>query len=81
MSDDENLEVKRELHKTIKSVTEKIEDLRFNTAISDMMKFINFADKQKEINREDFEDFLKILSPFAPHMADELVGEINLEKE
>jgi leucyl-tRNA synthetase len=77
----ENLEVTKEVHKTIKLVTEKIEDLRFNTAISDMMKLANFMDKQEKINKKDYEDFVKILSPFAPHMTDEILGEFNLEKK
>ncbi len=79
-SSEENLELKKELHKTIKSVTEKIENLKFNTAISDMMKFINFCDKQEKINEEDFQDFIKILSPFTPHIADEILENFAIEK-
>jgi leucyl-tRNA synthetase len=45
------------------------------------MKFINFCDKQEKINKNDFEDFVKILSPFAPHMADEILDQILLEKK
>jgi leucyl-tRNA synthetase len=59
------------LHKTIKKVTEDIENLRFNTAISAMMIFANEAQKE-EINKEDLEKFLIILAPFAPHIAEEL---------
>jgi leucyl-tRNA synthetase len=80
LSNENNDEIKKELHKTIKSVTEKIEGLRFNVAISDMMKFINLCDKQKSINSDDFSDFIKLLSPFAPHIADELSGEFQIEK-
>jgi leucyl-tRNA synthetase len=76
----ENLEAKKEVHKTIKSVSQKTEALKFNTAISDMMKLVNFMDKQEKINKKDFEDFLKILSPFAPHITDELAGEFLIEK-
>ncbi len=81
ISDEENFEFKKALHKTIKSVGEKIQNLRFNTAISDMMKLVNFADKQEAINKNDFYDFIKILSPFAPHMADEILGEFNILKK
>lgn len=81
VSDGQNLEVQKELHKTIKSVTEKIEGLRFNVAISDMMKFVNFCDKQEKINKDDFFDFIKILSPFAPHVCDEISGRILLQKD
>ncbi|MCD5396605.1 MAG: class I tRNA ligase family protein [Candidatus Pacebacteria bacterium] len=48
-----------------------------NTAISDMMKLANFLDKEKEINKNDYIDFLKILSPFAPHITDELFEKVS----
>ncbi|MFW0838054.1 MAG: leucine--tRNA ligase [Candidatus Komeilibacteria bacterium] len=57
------------LHKTIKKVGEDIVGFRFNTAISAMMIFINEA---KIISKNDWEKFLIILSPFAPHLAEEL---------
>ncbi|MEK7635413.1 MAG: leucine--tRNA ligase [Patescibacteria group bacterium] len=60
------------LHKTIKKVGEDIESMSFNTAISSMMILTNEMDKQKEISKEDFGAFLKILSPFAPHIAEEI---------
>ncbi|MDD5067981.1 MAG: leucine--tRNA ligase [Candidatus Pacebacteria bacterium] len=60
------------LHKTIKKVGEDIVDFKFNTAISSMMMFLNEAEKETEIGAEIFSDFLKILSPFAPHVTQEL---------
>ena len=61
------------LHKTIKKVTEDIENFRFNTAISQMMIFINtLIIEGNRISAEDFEKFIIILSPFAPHIAEEL---------
>lgn len=81
ISDKKNLEVKKELHKTIKKVGEQVNDMKYNTAISDMMKFINFATKQGEIGKDDYKIFLKILSPFAPHICDELTEEILLQKQ
>ena len=81
ISEGENIDTKRELVKTIKKVGEQIESLKYNTAVSDMMKFVNFASKEEKINKEDFGDFLKILSPFAPHICDELTGEILLQKD
>ncbi len=60
------------LHKTIKKVTEDIEKLRFNTAISQMMIFVNFASKFNEMPQRALENFLKLLAPFAPHLAEEL---------
>jgi leucyl-tRNA synthetase len=60
------------LHKTIKKVGEDIESMSFNTAISSMMILINEFDKQNEISKDNLERFLKILSPFAPHIAEEI---------
>ncbi len=60
------------LHKTIKKVAVDIEALRFNTAISQMMIFMNEAVGEPEIPRKIVEDFLVILSPFAPHVCEEL---------
>ena len=59
------------LHKTIKKITEDIESMNFNTAISSMMIFINEMDKN-EISRKDFKMFLQILAPFATHITEEL---------
>ncbi|MFA5888786.1 MAG: leucine--tRNA ligase [Candidatus Paceibacterota bacterium] len=66
----ENIE--RALHKTIKKVTEDIESFAFNTAISSMMIFLNEMEKQEFVAKKDFELFLKILSPFAPHITEEV---------
>lgn len=60
------------LHKTIKKVTEDIENLSFNTAISQMMIFLNHISETKCVNREVLGAFLKILNPFAPHLSEEL---------
>jgi leucyl-tRNA synthetase len=60
------------LHKTIKKVGEDIENLRFNTAISAMMILVNEAGPLESISREFARNFLLILAPFAPHMAEEL---------
>jgi leucyl-tRNA synthetase len=60
------------LHKTIQKVTQDIEDMHFNTAISTMMVLVNEMEKQEKIVREDVEIFLKLLSPFAPHIAEEI---------
>jgi leucyl-tRNA synthetase len=67
-----NKELERALHAAIKKVTQSITDLRFNTAISEMMIFVNEATKAAAIPREWFESFVKLLSPFAPHVAEEL---------
>ncbi len=62
----------RMLHKTIKAVTQDIETLSFNTAIARMMEFVNFFTKQPKRPRSAIEPFLLILSPFAPHLSEEL---------
>jgi leucyl-tRNA synthetase len=60
------------LHETIKKVTEDIEDLRFNTAISQMMSFVNEANKWEQRPKSVLEQFVILLSPFASHMTEEL---------
>jgi leucyl-tRNA synthetase len=62
----------RLLHHTIKKVTEDIEALRFNTAISQMMIFTNEMTKAHPRPRAVIEPFILLLSPFAPHVAEEL---------
>ncbi|HEX72163.1 MAG TPA: leucine--tRNA ligase [Candidatus Hydrogenedentes bacterium] len=72
VSGGDNDAMRRELHKTIKAVTNDIENLQFNTAIARMMEFINAAMKTDRIDRDVMETFLLVLSPFAPHLAEEL---------
>ena len=64
--------VVKELHRTIKKVADDIENLRFNTAISQMMIFTNACYKAKKVSVETARNFAKILAPFAPHLAEEL---------
>ncbi|HEU0006970.1 MAG TPA: class I tRNA ligase family protein, partial [Terriglobia bacterium] len=66
------LEQQRVLHQTMKKVTEDIEHLRFNTAISQMMVFTNEMTKLEQRPRSVIEPFVLLLSPFAPHIAEEL---------
>jgi len=65
-------ETKKLLHKTIKKVTEDIENLRFNTGISQMMIFTNHCYKVHCVTKETAQIFIKLLSPYAPHMCEEL---------
>ena len=60
------------LHKTIKKVGEDIESFKLNTAISTMMILVNALEKEEKINEEEYEKLLIILSPFAPHITEEL---------
>jgi leucyl-tRNA synthetase len=67
-----NRDVERALHGAIKKVTEAIGSLRFNTAISEMMIFVNVALKAPSVSRASLGAFLRVLAPFAPHMVEEI---------
>ncbi len=62
----------RELNKTIKKVTEDYEAMKYNTAIAQMMTFINVVYKKGVISKEDLKKFLIVLNPTAPHVTEEL---------
>ena len=69
---DEHPEVLKMLHKTIKKVTQDIEQLRFNTAISQLMILLNTCLKQSAVSKKTAEQFSLLLAPFAPHLAEEI---------
>lgn len=74
----ENPELESVYHHTIKEVTKNIEELKFNIAISNMMIYINFLFSVNEIKDQKYlKDFLILLSPFAPHIAEELMEKMN----
>ena len=60
------------LHETISKVTESIEGLRFNTAISQLMICMNGIQKEEQISKDSAKIFLQLLAPFAPHISEEL---------
>ncbi|GAE27517.1 leucyl-tRNA synthetase [Halalkalibacter wakoensis JCM 9140] len=62
----------RVYHQSVKKITEDMTELRFNVAISQMMVFINEGYKQEVLPRDLMEGFVKLLSPIAPHVAEEL---------
>ncbi|HEY6565575.1 MAG TPA: leucine--tRNA ligase, partial [Pirellulaceae bacterium] len=62
----------RVLHRTIAAVTEDTEHLRYNTAIARMMEFVNFFTKETVRPRRAMETLVLLLSPYAPHMSEEL---------
>ncbi len=66
---EENL---RMMHQTIKNVTGEMEELRFNTSIAFLMTYYNFLVKQENISKDELEVYLLMLSPFAPHLTEEL---------
>jgi leucyl-tRNA synthetase len=65
-------EQNRMLHKTIKAVTEDVDQLAFNTAIARMMEFTNFFLKQDRRPQRAMEQFVLLLCPFAPHISEEI---------
>ena len=68
----QNNDLSKVTHQTIKRVEEAINSLRFNTAISAMMECTNAYTAAKEVPKDLFLTFLKLLSPFAPHLAEEI---------
>jgi leucyl-tRNA synthetase len=68
----EDIEILKGLHKTIKKVDDDIENLKFNTAISEMMIFLNLVYKKGKVTKNTASVFTLVLSPFAPHLAEEL---------
>ena len=65
-------ELEKIYHKTVKKVTEDYEKLAFNTAISQMMIFVNAVYKEGKCPREYAEGFVKMLSPICPHICEEM---------
>ena len=75
----ESPETEKILHESIKKVTDDIEHLRFNTAISQLMILLNHLQKAEKVSKSTVEDFLKLLAPLAPHIAEELWARIGGE--
>lgn len=69
---DEPEQLTKTLHKTIKKVTDDIEAFRFNTAVSELMKFVNAAQETGSMSEQSYATLLTLLSPFAPHLCNEL---------
>jgi leucyl-tRNA synthetase len=60
------------IHKTIKKVGDDIEDMKFNTAISSLMILVNELEKLENISKENYEILIRLISPFIPHIGEEL---------
>ncbi|MBT2617703.1 MULTISPECIES: leucine--tRNA ligase [unclassified Bacillus (in: firmicutes)] len=69
---DDTGKLEKVYHQTVKKVTENYEELKFNTAISQLMVFINDAYKVDSLPKVYIEGFIKLLAPVAPHIAEEL---------
>jgi leucyl-tRNA synthetase len=77
----ENVDLTSTVNRTVKKVGEDVENMRFNTAVSALMICANEMDTSPFVSKESFEMFIKILSPFTPHLAEEiwsLLGHKNL---
>ncbi|HAM79342.1 leucine--tRNA ligase [Ornithinibacillus bavariensis] len=77
--DEESTELEKVYHETVKKVTEDFEHLHFNTGISQMMVFINEGYKAEKLSKKYVEGFVKMLSPVAPHIAEELWSHLGHE--
>ena len=69
---EETPQLEKSYHQTVKKVTEDFESLNFNTAISQLMVFINDCYKAEKINQSYIEGFVKMLAPIVPHIGEEL---------
>ncbi len=72
ISDREDAEVTKMLHKTIVKITDDIEGFGFNTAVAQLMMFVNVVQEKGSITKESLMTFLRVLVPFAPHVANEM---------
>ena len=69
--EDENPEIETLVHQTIKKLKVEIDEFKFNTSISQLMILVNKLGDQDQISRPTFENLVLMLSPFAPHLAEE----------
>ncbi|WP_240620409.1 leucine--tRNA ligase, partial [Peribacillus acanthi] len=79
VDNDDSGKLEKVYHLTVKKVTEDYEGIRFNTAISQLMVFINDAYKAETLPKAYIEGFVKLLSPVCPHIAEELWNKLGHE--
>ncbi len=72
-------ELEGNIHRTIKKVTDDIEQMKFNTAIASLMTLLNEYYAKKSINKAELKAFLMMLDPFAPHLSEEMWSEAGFE--
>lgn len=68
-------------HETVKAVTEQIEAMKFNTAIAQLMVFVNAANKEESIFVDYAKGFVQLIAPFAPHLGEELWQNLTASQE
>ena len=69
------------INKGIKKISEDIENLKYNTAVSTLMTMLNEFNANKKITKKEYRIFLQLLNPFAPHITEELNEKYNLGEE
>lgn len=72
-------DIESDLHKTIQKVSEDIEQMKYNTAISALMSFLNVVSAKSNITKEEYKVLLLLLNPFAPHITEELYQSAGFE--
>ena len=80
-SDEISKENEKMIHKTIKKVTEDIDGIKYNTAISTLMTLVNSFNDTNVVSRKDYRILLQLLNPFSPHITEELNEKYNLGEE
>lgn len=71
-SDEYSKSLEADIHRTIKKVTDDIETMNYNTAVSALMILLNLYDKEETISRKDYRTILQLLNPIAPHITEEI---------
>lgn len=70
--DSYSADMEANMHKTVKKVTEDIENMKFNTAIAALMSLVNELYEKKSVNKAEYKTILILLNPFAPHITEEI---------
>lgn len=79
MDGDDDKKIQSLLHKTIKKVSDDIEQCKFNTAISQMMILVNELSSHEKVSIDTYEKLIVLISPFAPHLAEEMWEKLGRE--
>ena len=69
----------RAMHKAILEVTERIDQMKFNTAVSSLMTYVNYMANMKEVPAQMYETLLMLMCPFTPHLCEEMWARLGHE--